>query len=98
MNQRFVEMLNHEILTPMNGVVAVADLLQRQPLTADAKAFVRTIIESSQATLRTLNDALELSRAETGEMTLDVQPSSLRELMDGLQVEGLAGARGAATE
>jgi CheY-like chemotaxis protein len=85
MNRRFVEMLNHELRTPMNGVIAVADLLQRQPLTADAKAFVRTIIESSQATLRTLNDALELSRAEAGEMALDVQAVGLRELMDGLQ-------------
>ncbi|HLK23354.1 MAG TPA: response regulator [Caulobacteraceae bacterium] len=85
MNRRFVEMLNHELRTPMNGVVAVADLLQRQPLTADAKAFVRTIIESSQATLRTLNDALELSRAEAGELVLDLQPVALRELMDSLQ-------------
>jgi CheY-like chemotaxis protein len=85
MNRRFAEMLNHELRTPMNGVIAVADLLQRQPLTADAKAFVRTIIESSQATLRTLNDALELSRAEAGEMMLDIQGVGLRELMDGLQ-------------
>ena len=85
MNRRFVEMLNHELRTPMNGVIAVADLLQRQPLTADAKAFVRTIIESSQATLRTLNDALELCRAEAGEMVLDIQAVALRELMDALQ-------------
>jgi CheY-like chemotaxis protein len=85
MNRRFVEMVNHEMRTPMNGVIAVADLLQRQPLTADAQAFVRTIIESSQATLRTLNDALELSRAEAGEMALEMQPSGLRELMDSLQ-------------
>jgi CheY-like chemotaxis protein len=92
MNRRFVEMLNHELRTPMNGVIAVADLLQRQPLTADAKAFVRTIIESSQATLRTLNDALELSRAEAGEMVLDIQSVGLRELMDGLQASWQARA------
>jgi two-component system, sensor histidine kinase len=85
MNRRFVEMLNHELRTPMNGVIAVADLLQRQPLTADAKAFVRTIIESSQATLRTLNDALDLSRAEAGELALDIHAVSMRELMDGFQ-------------
>ncbi|HLI66618.1 MAG TPA: response regulator [Caulobacteraceae bacterium] len=85
LNRRFVEMLNHEMRTPMNGVIALADLLQRQPLTADAKAFVRTIIESSQATLRTLNDALELCRAEAGEMALEARPTPLRELMDGLQ-------------
>ena len=36
MNRRFVEMINHEMRTPMNGVIAVADLLQRQPLTSDA--------------------------------------------------------------
>ncbi|HKT52830.1 MAG TPA: response regulator [Caulobacteraceae bacterium] len=84
-NRRFVELLNHEVRTPMNGVVAVADLLQRQPLPADAQAFVRTIMDSSLATLRALNDALELSRAEVGELALELQPAPLRELMDDIQ-------------
>jgi len=84
-NQRFLELIGHEIRTPMNGVLAVAELLQRQPLSADSQAFVRTILESAQATLRALNDAMELSRAESGEMPFSPAPVRLRELMDGVQ-------------
>jgi len=84
-NRRFLDLISHEIRSPMNGVLAVAELLERQPLSADSQAFVRTILESSQATLRALNDAIELSQAQIGEMTLNAAPVLLRELMDGVQ-------------
>ncbi|HEY2659319.1 MAG TPA: response regulator [Caulobacteraceae bacterium] len=84
-NQRFLDLISHEVRSPMNGVVAVAELLQRQPLSADSQAFVRTILESSQATLRALNDALELSRAEFGEMALEPAAVFLRDVMDSIQ-------------
>jgi CheY-like chemotaxis protein len=83
--RRFLDLVSHEIRSPMNGVLAVAELLQRQPLSADSQAFVRTILESSQAALRALNDAIELSQAQSGEMTLSAAPVMLRELMDGIQ-------------
>jgi signal transduction histidine kinase/CheY-like chemotaxis protein len=84
-NRRFIEMVSHEVRAPMNGVLAVAELLQRQMLSPDSQAHVQTIIDSSLATLRALNDALELSRAETG--ALELQPSDvvLRDVMDQVQ-------------
>jgi CheY-like chemotaxis protein/signal transduction histidine kinase len=84
-NRRFVELVSHEVRSPMNGVLALAELLQRQPLSIDSQAHVRTIIESSHATLRALNDAIELSSADTCELTLDPAPVALRELMDQVQ-------------
>jgi signal transduction histidine kinase/CheY-like chemotaxis protein len=84
-NRRFVEMVSHEVRAPMNGVVAVAELLQRQALSQDSHAHVRTIIDSSLATLRALNDALELSRAETGELELEPADAVLRDVMDQVQ-------------
>jgi len=83
--RRFLDVISHEIRSPMNGVVAMAELLRRQPLTADAQAFVRTILESSQATLRALDDALELSKAECGELPLQPEAVFLRDLMDSVQ-------------
>lgn len=47
-DRRFLDLISHEIRSPMNGVVAVAELLQRQPLTADAHAFVRTILNPAR--------------------------------------------------
>lgn len=84
-NRRFAELVSHEVRSPLNGVLAVAELLQRQPLTVDSQAYVRTILESGQATLRALNDAVELSRAEAGQLALDPQPTLLRTLMDDVQ-------------
>ncbi len=91
-DRRFLDLISHEIRSPMNGVVAVAELLQRQPLTSDAQAFVRTILESSHATLRALNDALELSRAEFGDLPLQPQSVFLRDVMDSVQASWQARA------
>ncbi|HYF21786.1 MAG TPA: response regulator [Caulobacteraceae bacterium] len=82
---QFLAVMSHEIRTPMNGVLAVAELLRRQPLNPDAQAYVQTIIDSSETLLRLLSDALDLSRAEAGELELHPEPTSVRELMDDVQ-------------
>ena len=81
----FLTVMTHELRTPMNGVLAVADLLRRQPLNKQAQAHVSTIMESSEALLRILQDALDLARAEAGELELAPEPTPLRTLMDDLQ-------------
>ncbi len=83
--QRFIEMLGREIRTPMNGVLAVAELLQRQPLTADAQAYVQTIVGSTETLLRLLDDALDLAMGETGRLEPKPEPLRLREMVDEIQ-------------
>ena len=82
---QFLTIMSHELLTPMNGVLAVAELLRRQPLNAQAQAHITTIVESSGTLLRILQDALDLSRAEAGELELTPAPTPLRALMDDVQ-------------
>ena len=82
---QFLGIMSHELRTPMNGVLAVAELLRRQPLNAQAHAHVTTIVESSETLLRILQDALDLSRAEAGELELHAEPTPLRALMDDVQ-------------
>ena len=84
-SRRFAEMIGGELRTPLGGVLAVAEMLQRQPLSVDAQSFVRTIVESCQAMAVALDDALELSRADVGELSLDPRPIRLREVMDEVQ-------------
>jgi len=83
---RFLELISREMRTPMNGVLAVSELLQRQPLSADSQAYVRTIVESAQATLRALNDALELSQADIEATPVEPMVVHLRGLMDSVQL------------
>ena len=82
---QFLAIMSHELRTPMNGVLAVAELLRRQPLNAQSHAHINTIVESSETLLRILQDALDLSRAEAGELELRPQATPLRALMDEVQ-------------
>lgn len=82
---QFLSLISHELRTPMNGVLAVAELLRRQPLGQDAQAYVQTIVDSSETLLRTLEDAVDLSKAEAGELDLRPLPVPARQVMDEIQ-------------
>lgn len=82
---QFLTIVSHELRTPMNGVLAVAELLRRQPLNAQAHAHISTIVESSETLIRILQDALDLTRAEAGELELHAEATPLRALMDEVQ-------------
>jgi len=82
---QFMGLMSRELRTPMNGVLAVAELLRRQPLNEAALAHVQTIIDSSETLLETLQDALDLARAEAGELELKPAPTPLRAVMDEVQ-------------
>jgi len=83
---QFMGLMSRELRTPMNGVLAVAELLRRQPLNDAAIAHVQTIIDSSETLLDTLQDALDLARAEAGELELAMAPTPLRAVMDEVQI------------
>jgi signal transduction histidine kinase/CheY-like chemotaxis protein len=82
---QFLTIMARELRTPMNGVLAVAELLRRQPLNTQSHAHINTIVESSETLLRVLQDALDLSRAEAGELELNPTATPLRALMDDVQ-------------
>ncbi|WP_447910231.1 response regulator [Brevundimonas bullata] len=82
---QFMELMSRELRMPMNGVLAVAELLRRQPLNDAAIAHAKTIIDYSETLLDTLQDALDLARAEAGELTLSATPTPLRAVMDEVQ-------------
>jgi signal transduction histidine kinase len=83
--RRFVELLSREIQAPMTGVLAVTELLQRQPLTADAQAYVQTIVHAAETVVRFLDDALDLALGESGRLQARPEPIALRQAMDGIQ-------------
>jgi two-component system, sensor histidine kinase len=83
----FLNALSHDLRTPLNGVLAVGELLQRQPLAPNAQTHVQTIVDSSEAMLRILQNAMDLSRAEAGELVIQPGPTILRDVMDAIQGE-----------
>ncbi len=85
--QRFIELLGREIRTPLSGVLAVSELLSRQPLSSDAQAYVQTIVDTTEGLLRTLEDALDLAMGEAGRLEPKAEPMRLRPAMDEIQTQ-----------
>jgi signal transduction histidine kinase len=74
----FLAVMSHEIRTPLNGVLGVAALMERQLTQEDLRPHVRTILDSGNSLLRLLTDALDMSRAEAGMLTLEPAPLDLQ--------------------
>lgn len=81
----FLAVMSHEIRTPLNGVLGVAALMDRQLEQTSLRPHVRTILDSGQSLLRLLTDALDMSRAEAGMMSLELAPIRLSAVADDLQ-------------
>jgi two-component system, sensor histidine kinase len=76
----FLAVMSHEIRTPLNGVLGVAALMEKKLEQAEMRPYVRTIIDSGESLLRLLTDALDMSRASAGILTLDEEPMDLSAL------------------
>ena len=78
----FLANMSHEIRTPMSGVIGMADLLIGTDLDDIQIDYVETIRSSGEALLTVINDILDLSKIESGKMTLELVPFDLRTLME----------------
>lgn len=67
----FLAMMSHEIRTPLNGVLGMVELLQHTRLDAQQKRYLGTISTSGESLLSLLNDILDLSKIESGKMTVE---------------------------
>ena len=76
---QFLAHMSHEIRTPMNGVLGMAQLLERESLTPDQRDMVSHIRASGKSLLSILNDILDLSKIEAGELTIERQPFDLNQ-------------------
>ena len=76
----FLATMSHEIRTPMNGVLGFADLLCRSDLPAREKQYAEMISDSARAMTMLLNDILDLSKIEAGELVMREEPTNIAHL------------------
>ena len=81
----FLSNMSHDIRTPMNAIVgmtaiAIANIDNQQQV----QNSLRKIALSSKHLLGLINDVLDMSKIESGKMTLNVDQVSLREVMDNI--------------
>jgi len=69
---QFLATMSHEIRTPMNAILGMAQVLLAPHITdADRIDYARIIVSSGQTMLTLLNDILDLSKVESGELKLE---------------------------
>jgi len=70
----FLANMSHEIRTPMNGVLGMAELLSKSELDSRQKTFVDIMVKSGNALLTIINDVLDFSKIDAGQLRLRKSP------------------------
>ena len=91
----FLANMSHELRTPLTSIIGFARLLgDRSELTADAKHYAQRISDASEALLAIINDVLDFSKLEAGQVSLEQAPVSVDRLAD--ETTGLVSIQAAA--
>lgn len=77
----FLANTSHEIRTPLNAMIVLSHLLQQTRLDTEQQSLLGKIQLASRALLGVVNDVLDLSKIEAGEMAIDSVPFDLCELL-----------------
>jgi signal transduction histidine kinase len=67
----FLAKISHEIRTPMNGVLGMTELLLGTPLSVKQRDYVQTIHSAGNELLTLINEILDISKLESGQIELD---------------------------
>jgi signal transduction histidine kinase len=82
----FLATMSHEIRTPLNGMLGMLQLLDRTDPTTEQKEYIETIHSSADMLLAIVNDILDYSRLEAGQIQLDRGRVHLSSLVQGVVV------------
>ena len=80
---RFLAAMSHEVRTPMNGIIGMAELALRTPLTDQQRHYLTILNDSAGSLLGLLNDVLDFSKIEAGKMEFEQTPFDLHETVSG---------------
>ncbi|MGS0681781.1 ATP-binding protein [Shewanella sp. 125m-7] len=77
----FLANMSHEIRTPLNGIIGMSDIMANTELTATQSEYLQTIETSSQTLLILINDILDLSKIESGKLSISNTEANITEVI-----------------
>lgn len=79
----FLANMSHEIRTPMNGIMGFTDLLKKPGLSFDEQQqFIEIIQKSGERMLNTINDIIDISKIDAGQIEVHFTTINLREELE----------------
>lgn len=90
----FLATMSHEIRTPLYGLLGTLELLENTSLDCRQTQYLNTIQQSSSTLLQLISDILDVSKIESGQFSLSVEPFSPLDLAEStLRAYAAAAAR-----
>ena len=77
----FLANMSHEIRTPLNGVIGMAGMVLDGAIDESSRPDLEIIRHSAESLLTIINDVLDLSKIESGHMTIEPVPFNLRGIL-----------------
>jgi signal transduction histidine kinase len=81
----FLASMSHELRTPLNAIIGFSQVLREEmfgPVNEKQAEYLDDILSSGNHLLSLINDVLDLSKVEAGQVELEVRPFSLREALE----------------
>lgn len=84
----FLANISHEIRTPMNGILGFAELLKEPDLSPEnQQEFIATIEINLYRMLNIINDLIDISKIEAGEMALKIRTTNVNSMLRDLHLD-----------
>jgi signal transduction histidine kinase/CheY-like chemotaxis protein len=78
----FLSRTSHELRTPLNAILGFAQLLEQDLSPGKQRDSVSLILGAGQHLLKLINEVLEIARVESGEISLELSPTAVQNLLD----------------